>query len=718
MDRRDFFRTCGAVGSVAVAGTARASAPAPATNGFGVLCDLTLCVGCRKCEWACNQAQGLPAATLAEFEDRAVFARERRPDAARYTVVNEYPDPDAEKPTWVKVQCMHCLEPACASACIVSALERDAAGPVTYDADRCIGCRYCMVACPFQIPAYEYSEPLTPLVRKCSMCADRVLTTPGAVPACVEICPPQCLTFGRRSELLELAHGRIESHPDKYVDHVYGEHEVGGTSWMYVSGRPFTLLGLPELPTEATPRRTEPLQHAIFKNFVPPLGLFSLLLGITWLAKRREEPVAAVAGAAASVGPVPAGDPPVSRRHEPRPRPVQAAFLSRGVLALLFLATAAFVVTATRFVSGLSAVTHLDDRYPWGIWIAVDVAAGVALSAAGFTTAALAHIFHREDFEPIARPALLSALLGYTFVVFGLIVDLGRPYRLWHPVLPSMWSGHSVLFEVGMCVMAYLTVLYLEFLPVVLERLRGSLRFRGRFARLRAPVERALNGMDRGLRVAMPLLLVAGVVLSCLHQSSLGALMLLAPTKMSALWYTPALPLLFLLSAIMVGYPVVILESLLSARAFHRHPEMPLLSKLARIVPAFLGLYLVAKIADLAIREQLLAALAFDVTSRALLAEMLLGVALPMFLLSSPRRRGSPRVLLLSALLVLGGVVLNRINVFLVAYRPPYADHAYFPSLGEISVTVGLFAALALVYRLIVTRLPVIPAEEGTEGAA
>jgi Ni/Fe-hydrogenase subunit HybB-like protein len=579
-----------------------------------------------------------------------------------------------------------------------------------------------MVACPFQIPAYEYEDPLTPRVRKCSMCGDRVLATPGAVPACVEMCPPQCLTFGRRPELLELAHGRIDAHPDKYVDHVYGEHEVGGTSWMYVAGRPFTLLGFPELPAEATPHRTEPLQHAVFKHFVPPLGLFSLLLGISWLAKRREEPVAAVAGAAASgaasAGLVPAGDPPAARDHDPRPQPVRAAFLTRGVLALLFLATAAFVVTATRFVSGLSAVTHLDDRYPWGIWIAVDVAAGVALSAAGFTTAALAHIFHREDFEPIARPALLSALLGYTFVVFGLIVDLGRPYRLWHPVLPSMWSGHSVLFEVGMCVMAYLTVLYLEFLPVVLERVRGSLRFRGRFAGLRAPVEAALNGADRALRVAMPLLLVAGVVLSCLHQSSLGALMLLAPTKVSALWYTPVLPLLFLLSAIMVGYPVVMLESLLSARAFHRHPEMPLLSRLARIVPAFLGLYLVAKIADLAIRDQLGAALAFDVPSRALLAELLLGVALPLWLLASARRRGSPRVLLASALLVLGGVVLNRINVFLVAYRPPYADHPYFPSLGEISVTVGLFAALALVYRVIVTRLPVIPAEEKAEGPA
>jgi Ni/Fe-hydrogenase subunit HybB-like protein len=231
-------------------------------------------------------------------------------------------------------------------------------------------------------------------------------------------------------------------------------------------------------------------------------------------------------------------------------------------------------------------------------------------------------------------------------------------------------------------------------------------------------VESVLNGADGVLRAIMPLLLVAGVVLSCLHQSSLGALMLLAPTKVSPLWYTPVLPLLFLLSAIMVGYPVVILESLLSAKAFRRHPEMPLLSKLAAIVPAFLGLYLLAKIADLVIRDQVGAAIALDIPSRALLTELVLGVALPMFLLASPQRRRSAKVLLASALLVLGGVVMNRINVFLVAYRPPYADHVYFPSLGEISVTVGLFATLALVYRLIVTRFPVIPAEEGPEESA
>ena len=700
MDRREFLSTCGALGSATLAIPAAASTQPVPSDGFGVLCDTTLCIGCRKCEWACNQAQALPAQPLAQFEDRRAFLEKRRPDASAFTVVNEYRLAGATLPTWVKVQCMHCLEPACASACLVSALERDDAGPVTYDASRCIGCRYCMVACPFQIPGYEYEDPLTPRVQKCSMCANRVLAKEGAVPACVEICPPQCLTFGRRSQLLELARRKREMHPDRYVDHVYGEHEVGGTSWMYVAGVPFEELGFPKLSTEAPPERTERLQHAVFKNFVPPAGLFALLFGISWLFKRRESAEAHVA----------AEDPP--------PAPARTSFRTPAALTLLGLAVLAFAFTAARFILGLAGVTHLDNQYPWGIWIAIDVAGGVALAAGGFTTAALAHLFHREQFSPIARPALLSALLGYTFVVLGLIVDLGRPYRLWHPAMPWMWSGHSVLFEVGMCVMAYLTVLYLEFLPVVIERFRGRVRFRGALARFEGPMEAVLRRADGVLRVLMPFLLVAGVVLSCLHQSSLGALMLVVPSKMNALWYTPVLPLLFLLSAIMVGYPVVILESLLSARAFRRPPEIHLLEQLGRIVPVLVGLYFVAKVADLTIREQWAAVFRFDLASRALLTELALGVVAPIVLLASARRRRSARALLIAALLVIGGVVLNRINVFLVAYSAPYAQKPYFPSVGEIGVTVGLFATLALVYRWIATQVAVVPAAPEAQGGA
>ncbi|MCA9285426.1 MAG: polysulfide reductase NrfD, partial [Phycisphaerales bacterium] len=538
----------------------------------GVLVDLTQCIGCRKCEWACNDANHLPAQALETFEDKTIFREFRRPDAGHYTVVNEVPaGGNLGKAVWAKVQCMHCLDPSCSSACLVTAFHRDDTGAVTYDVNRCMGCRYCMVACPFQVPAYEYDNALTPAVRKCTFCQGRLAE--GGVPACVEICPPQCLTYGHREDLLALAHAKIDTHPDRYVDHVYGEHEVGGTSWLYVADRPFEEIGLPTLGSDPPPRFTEKLQHGIFKGFVPPLGLYALLGGFAWLFRPRPED--GDAGRAAGAEP-----------EEEEAAPTHHRFFTRGTLALLAVAIVGFLFAAIRFTTGLDTVTNLSNQYPWGLWIAIDVAAGVALAAGGFTTAALAHIFHREHFHPIVRPALLSALLGYTFVVLGLLADLGRYYNVWHPMMPWMWSGHSVLFEVGMCVMTYLTVLYAEFVPIVTERLRGRIHFRGAMARFEPAAERFVAAVDRSFRRIMMLLILAGVVLSCLHQSSLGSLVLLAPSKIHPLWYTPILPLLFLVSAISVGFPVVIFESVLSARAFGREPERELLSKLGRIVAA------------------------------------------------------------------------------------------------------------------------------------
>ena len=288
MDRRNFLKTMGTAGAMAAgASTARASEGHHVPeNPYGVLVDTTLCVGCRKCEWACNQSNNLPVQSLESFEDKSVFERMRRPDAGNYTVVNQYGG-EGEKPVWAKVQCMHCQDPACASACLVTALTKDEQGPVDYDPWRCMGCRYCMVACPFQIPAYEYDNALNPVVRKCTFCFERL--EEGRVPACVEICPVECLTFGRRDDLLALAHGKIASRPGSYVDHVYGEHEVGGTCWLYLADRPFTELGFPELGEAAPPRMTEKIQHGIFKHFIPPIALYAALGQIMWLGKRKQE---------------------------------------------------------------------------------------------------------------------------------------------------------------------------------------------------------------------------------------------------------------------------------------------------------------------------------------------------------------------------------------------------------------------------------------------
>ncbi len=286
MDRRQFIKSVTAAGLAALpAQAALAEHPhARPVDGVGVLVDTTLCIGCRKCEWACNQANSLPAVNTSSFEDKSVFSVMRRPDATHYTVVNEYGS--AEDPIWAKVQCMHCQDPACSSACIVTAFNKRDDGVVAYDPWRCMGCRYCMIACPFQIPAYEWDNALTPQVRKCTFCLERLDT--GKLPACVAICPVECLTFGKRRQLLELAHRRIERNPGRYIDHVYGEHEVGGTSWLYLAKVPFSELGFPELGEKPVPCVTETIQHSIFKNFFPPLALYAFLGEIMWLTRRKK----------------------------------------------------------------------------------------------------------------------------------------------------------------------------------------------------------------------------------------------------------------------------------------------------------------------------------------------------------------------------------------------------------------------------------------------
>ena len=280
ISRRDFFKLSAAGTATIVADRVLASddsQPHVDPNALGVLVDTVACIGCRKCEWACNDVNALPTQSLKAFEDKSVFARHRRPDAAAYTVVNQFADAKSpDKKFTIKVQCMHCIRPACVSACIVGALEKTPTGPVVYDAWKCIGCRYCMVACPFQVPAYEYDNAFNPQVRKCTFCATRI-TEEGKKPGCVAICPNEALTFGKREELLEAAYARIKASPEKYVDHVYGETEAGGTCWLYLAGADFKNTELPTLDATVIPNLTESIQHGVFKSFVPPLALYGLL---------------------------------------------------------------------------------------------------------------------------------------------------------------------------------------------------------------------------------------------------------------------------------------------------------------------------------------------------------------------------------------------------------------------------------------------------------
>ena len=395
------------------------------------------------------------------------------------------------------------------------------------------------------------------------------------------------------------------------------------------------------------------------------------------------------------------------------PYPLRTKFWTPGVLVLVAFMAAGAVAVAARFIGGIGYVSNLSTARPWGLWIGVDVASGVALAAGGFTTAFLAHIAGRHSFEPVVRPALLTAMLGYTFVVLGLLVDIGRSWAIWKPMI--FWNFNSVLFEVAMCVMFYLHVLYIEFVPVVVEQFKGRVNLPGPLAALNGLAETLLGIADKILDKVMWVFIVAGVVLSCMHQSSLGSLMLVAPTKLHPLWYTPMLPLMFLASAVAVGYPMVVFETTLATASLKLDGEMHVLAPLTRFTVYLLGFYLALKIGDMVVRGTYVYLLEGTARSNSFIVELVFGVLVPWLMLLSEKVRHSRRALFVACTMIVGGVLLNRVNVFVVGYRPPVSEANYFPAIGEILITTGLIATLMFVYRVLVTYLPVLSAAPAQE---
>jgi len=285
LSRRTFFKVSGAAGAMTLAAAPRAEASAvrvPGADMKAVLVDTTKCVGCRACEAACAEANGLREPAMAGEEK--VFASRRVTDQRTFTVVNRYTDKAGSDETFVKTQCMHCVEPACASACLARALDKTPSGPVVYRSDRCLGCRYCMVACPFDVPKYEY-ESAAPFVRKCTFCAER--QAQGLEPACTSVCPSGALTFGSRGALLEEAKHRIYREGSTYVPHIYGETEAGGTSWMYISDKPLEAIGFKDsIPHVAYSSLAQPALAAVpfILTLWPPL-----LMGIYTFSRRRAQ---------------------------------------------------------------------------------------------------------------------------------------------------------------------------------------------------------------------------------------------------------------------------------------------------------------------------------------------------------------------------------------------------------------------------------------------
>ncbi|MCP4749041.1 MAG: 4Fe-4S dicluster domain-containing protein [Desulfobacteraceae bacterium] len=293
MSRRKFLGWMGAAGMAGAAGTSAQAGSNKQFKGYpdsmGVLHDITRCVGCRKCEAACNKVNKLPSPDVS-FDELTVLEQKRRTDAQSHTVVNQFQtDKDgAPSMVYVKKQCNHCLEPACASACFVKAFTKNPDGSVTYNAHVCVGCRYCMIACPFEIPAYEYNEAFTPRVMKCTMCHPRLQE--GKLPGCVQACPTEALVFGKRKELIHVARERIRNFPDRYIDHIYGEHEMGGTNWLYLSGVSFSSTGMRE-DLGNTPAGK--LTSGALGSVPIVAGLWPVLLTGIYAINRRKEKIAA-----------------------------------------------------------------------------------------------------------------------------------------------------------------------------------------------------------------------------------------------------------------------------------------------------------------------------------------------------------------------------------------------------------------------------------------
>ena len=363
----------------------------------------------------------------------------------------------------------------------------------------------------------------------------------------------------------------------------------------------------------------------------------------------------------------------------------------RSVLVIIW--TLGLYATFIRITKGLGATTNLSDQFPWGIWIGFDILVGVGLAAGGFVLTATVHIFNLKDYKSIVRPTVLTAFLGYLLVIVGLLFDLGRPYRVWHPII--QWNHHSVMFEVGWCVMLYTTVLLLEFSPMLLEKFK---------------LEKPLRVIHR---ITVPIVIL-GVLFSILHQSSLGTLYVIVPNKLHPLWYSQWLPLLFFVSAVAGGLAMVIFESYLSARAFGKELEFSLLVKLGRAIAVVLAVLLVLRFQTLIANHALPYIFTASTESMLFFMEILIGAIIPMILLLIPRIRNNMAGLFLASVFVLLGFVLNRLNVSVTGMTGALGVN-YIPSWMELAVTASIVSAGFFIFRMACKYLPVFPSVNDQE---
>jgi Ni/Fe-hydrogenase subunit HybB-like protein len=380
------------------------------------------------------------------------------------------------------------------------------------------------------------------------------------------------------------------------------------------------------------------------------------------------------------------------------PTPIGGTFFTPGVKLIAVFAGIGTLAIFYRLAFGLGAATALNDGYPWGLWIAFDVVTGTALACGGYAMALLVYILNKGQYHPLVRPALLTSAFGYTMAGLSVVLDVGRYWLLWKvPLYFWHWNLNSVLLEVALCIMAYTMVLWIELSPAFFERGLTSDR----------PWARRISAAGLPfMKKALVWVIALGLLLPTMHQSSLGSLLLLAGPRLHELWNTPFLPLLFLVSCVGMGYAAVVLEASLAASVLERRPESRMLAGLGRAIIPVLAFYLLLRLGDLVWRGQIGALFAFDRYSVLSLVELSLFAAAPLMLATERQRRDMGNLFRAAMVLVLGGA-LYRFDVYLVAFNPG-AHWSYFPSVGELLVTVGLVSLEVLGYILIVKYFPIL----------
>ncbi|MDO9069013.1 MAG: Ni/Fe-hydrogenase cytochrome b subunit [Deltaproteobacteria bacterium] len=372
----------------------------------------------------------------------------------------------------------------------------------------------------------------------------------------------------------------------------------------------------------------------------------------------------------------------------PAPAPLGGPLVTPTTLILAALAAIALIILAIRFFFGLGAVTNINDGYPFGIWIAYDVVIGSAFACGGYTMALLVYIFNKGEYHPMVRPALLASLFGYTLAGASVIFDLGRYGNFWHIYWPGYAQVNSVMFEVAVCITAYIIVMWIEFSPAFLEKF-------------------GLKDVKRKLNKVLFFIIALGVLLPSMHQSSLGSLLVVFGYQVHPLWQTILLPLLYLMTAVLIGFAIVIFEACLSSSGFKRPLELHLLGKLSHLMIWVLAAYLAVRLADLVVRGALGSMFEASIEAIMFWIEMALFIA-PLAILAKPSARRNPAKLFVAALCLMLAGFLLRINSFLVGYETGPGWH-YFPSVPEIMVSIGMIALEVLGYIVLVRYLPILP---------